>query len=240
MQYSRSDGSQSSLTLLDRYFLRPDSSFMDGNNSRLFSTLTYQEYFGMFRLVTFDAHHEGQTGYYMERQNDRHSPRMHVVKQDPSSTHLTRIHHVRPLDGDVFYLRCILQREPASSFVHARTVHATIYPTFQEAARAKGLFSDASESTLTLMEAIESLYTPRQLCLLFADLLVNDCIDFPLQTWNSFANAISFNFYLRHNHSHAFAHAYALQDMQSIVQEHGMSLHEYGLPLPNIPQNTRR
>ena len=111
----------------------------------------------------------------------------------------------------------------------------TVYTSFQEAARAKGLFSDASESTLTLTEAIKSLYTPHQLRVLFADLLANDCIDFPLQTWNNFADALSFDFYLRHNHSHAVAHAFALQHMQTIVQEHGLNLHDYGLPLPDIP-----
>ena len=234
-QYARSDGSESHLSLLDRYFLRPDAFFPDGSSNRHFSTLTYQEYYTTFRLTTFDPRREGLAAYYMEQANDVHSPRMHVVKRDMSCTHLTRIHHVRPSDGDVFYLRCILQKEPASSFVHARTVNGTIHRTFQDAAQAKGLFSDVSESTLTLTEAVECLYTPRQLRLLFADLLINDCLEFPTQTWNTFANAASFDFYLKHNHCHAIAHAYALQDMQSIVHEHGMTLHDYGLPLPDIP-----
>lgn len=236
-QYARSDGSQSNLTLLDRYFLRPNGSFRQGRIEHSFSSLTYQEYYTTFRLAPFDARHEGRTTYYMERQNNVNSPRMHVVQRDASSSHLTRIHHVRPSDGDIFYLRCILQREAASSFMDARTVHGVIYVTFQDAARAKGLFSDASESSVTLNEAIDSLYTPRQLRLLFADLLAHDCVEFPMQTWETFGNALSYDFYLRHNHSYEIAKTYALNDMQTTIQEHGMSLHDYGLPLPDIPTN---
>lgn len=162
---------------------------------------------------------------------------MHVVQRDPSNSHLTRIHHVRPSDGEIFYLRCILQREPVSSFTAARTVDATIHPTFQDAARAKGLFSDHSESSLTLAEAVECLYTPRQLRALFADLLVNDCMEFPLQTWETFAYPASYDFYLRHGHSDAIARNYALSEIQAIIHEHARNLNDFGLPIPDLPDN---
>ena len=236
-QYTRNDGSHSQLSLLDRYFLRPTGTFMHGDHPRSFSSLTYLEYYALFRLDKFDECHTTRPAYYVEQPNNQRSPRMHVIQRTKKTAHLTRIHHVRPSHGDVYYLRCILQNQPAQSFIDARTVGDTIFATYQEAAKEKGLFSDATESTLTLTEGVVSLCTPRQLRILFADLLVNDCVDFPLVTWQTFADHLSYDFFLRHSNSSILAEAFALDDLQNIIKEHGKHLSDYGLPQPNLPSD---
>ena len=162
---------------------------------------------------------------------------MHVIQRTKKTAHLTRIHHVRPSHGDVYYLRSILLNQAVQSFIDARTVGDTVFMTYQEAAKEKGLFSDSTESTLTLTEAVMSLRTPKQLRMLFADLLVNDCVDFPFVTWQSFADHLSYDFFLRHSNSSVVAHAFALDDLQNIIKEHGKRLSDYGLPQPNLPSD---
>jgi hypothetical protein len=60
------------------------------------------------------------------------------------------------------------------------------FPTYQEATTELGLFANENESEYGLMEAIQSLKTPRQLQLLFVHLLVNDCVPTPLAHWKIF------------------------------------------------------
>ena len=232
-QYTRKDGSESQLSLLDRYFLRPTGSFIYGDHTRSFASLTYLEYYAIFRLEKFDDHNVD-----IEQPNDCQSPRMHVVQRTKKTAHLTRIHHVRPSHGDVYYLRSILLNQAVQSFIDARTVGDTIFTTYHwEAAKEKGLFSDSTESTLTLTEAVISLRTPKQLRMLFADLLVNDCVDFPFVTWRTFADHLSYDFFLRHSNSSVVAHAFALDDLQNIIKEHGKRLSDYGLPQLNLPSD---
>ena len=201
-----------------------------------FESLTYREYYTYFRLVKFDAANEGRQNYYAEKQNSEDSPRMHVVFRSPTYHHLTRIHHVRPSDGDVFYLRTILLETAAFSFTDARTVHCTLHPTYQEAAKDAGLFTDHSESTQTLQEAIASLHTPRQLRWLFADLLANNCIEYPLTTWQQFHHQLCYDFFLRHHNSENLAHAQGLLELQNFLTEHGLLLGDFGLPQPDFIQ----
>jgi hypothetical protein len=173
-QYHRHDQNSSTLSTLDHYFLRPRGSFTVGNNIRDFKVLTYTEYFTLFRLAKYDAAQAHHTNYYVEQPNTDNSPAMHVILRLPAHPHLSRIHDVCPSEGEILYMRALLQHRPASSYVDARTVDGVELPTFQGAATELGLFTNEKEAKYALIEAIQSLKTPPQLHLLFMHLLVND------------------------------------------------------------------
>jgi len=55
-QYIRQNGQQSKLSLLNRYFLRPKTNYVDSNGEyKAFDDLTYPEYYRVFRLVSLET-----------------------------------------------------------------------------------------------------------------------------------------------------------------------------------------
>jgi hypothetical protein len=107
-QYHRSTNS-SVLSQLNRYFLRPTGSFTTDGTVRHFDDLTYAEYYTLFRLA---KNAPSKALYFLEQPNDTGSPRMHVTMRSGAHSHVTRIHAVRPSQGELFYLRTILQNQP--------------------------------------------------------------------------------------------------------------------------------
>lgn len=231
-QYHRRDENSSTLSTLDHYFLRPQGSFVIGNNVRDFTALTYTEYFTLFRLAKYDAAQAHRTNYYIEQPNTDNSPAMHVILRLPAHPHLSRIRDVRPSEGEIFYLRALLQHRPASSYVDARTVDGVELPTFQEAATELGLFANEQESEYALIEAIQSLKTPRQLRLLFVHLLVNDCVPTPLAHWENFQENFALDHTLRNGNALDIGLDHALQEIGECLEEYGKTLSDYGLPEP--------
>ena len=232
-QYLRRDNTASTLSLLDRYFQRPIGLFTNASGiQRDFSDLTYAEYFTLFRLTRFDIRNISNQRYFDE--SDAHAtPRMHVVQRDVAHPHLSRINAVRPSQGELFYLRAILQSRPALSFVDARTVNGQIYETFQEAAVALGLFADHNEAQYAIHEAIHTtLATPRQLRLLFVHLLVNDCVLTPIDLWANYKEYMARDFTLQLGLNIDLALNRALEDLGKCLEEYGKSLAFYGLPEP--------
>ena len=80
-----------------------------------------------------------------------------IVSQRQSS-HVCRIKLQSPANGDIFYLRLILHKLAARSFLQLRTVtspqHIPIeYPTFNDAARAQGLISGDEDYFICVEEA---------------------------------------------------------------------------------------
>ncbi|KAJ6461951.1 hypothetical protein DFH09DRAFT_959149 [Mycena vulgaris] len=171
-QYLRSANS-SVLSQLDQYFLRPHGSFILDGTLRQFNNLTYAEYYTIFRLAKYVPDKVGPPGYYLEQANNTDSPRLHVIMRTSAHSHVTRIRSVRPSQGELFYLRAILQARPCRSFTMARTVRDVTHPTFEEAANDLGLFADSDEATHAVLEGIHDLRTPRELRTLFVHLLVN-------------------------------------------------------------------
>ena len=157
---------------------------------------------------------------------------MHVVQRDAMHPHLSRINSVHPSQGELFYLRAILQSRAALSFLDARTVNAVIYETFQEAAIALGLFADRNEARYAMEEAITTLATPRQLRLLFVHLLVNDCVLAPIDIWTTYQQHMAHNFTLQLGLNVELGLNRALEDLNKSLEEHGKSLSFYGLPDP--------
>ncbi|KAJ7073692.1 hypothetical protein C8F01DRAFT_1098055, partial [Mycena amicta] len=129
------------------------------------------EFFTLFRLQRFDAEKAGKDRYFMEQPNNSGSPRQHIILRSSIHTHLCRIHSICPSQGELFYLRAILQTHACRSFLDARTINGEILPLYQDAANALGLFADTNEAMYAVMEGVQSLHTPRQLHILFVHLL---------------------------------------------------------------------
>ena len=55
--------------------------------------------------------------------------------------HVARMYAVSVTQGEQYYLRALLTCVPATSFADLRTVGDTVYPTYREAAEARGLLS---------------------------------------------------------------------------------------------------
>jgi hypothetical protein len=231
-QYHRHDQNSSTLSTLDHYFLRPRGFFTMDNNRKNFANLTYAEYYTLFRLAKYDAAQDHRSNYYIERPNADNIPAMHVILRSPANPHISRIREVRPSEGEVFYLRALLQHRPASSYVDARTINDIECPTFQQAATELGLFANEKESEYALMEAIQSLKTPQQLRLLFVHLLVNDCIATPLAHWETFQDNFALDYTLQNNNALDIGLDHALQEIGQHLEEYGKTLSDYGLPEP--------
>jgi hypothetical protein len=230
-QYQRNDNS-STMSSLDRYFVRPLGTFHYNGTERNFKELTYSEYFSLFRLAKYDPRQIHNPLYYIEQPNHDGSQPMHVILRSAKFRHFARIRDVPPSRGELFYLRALLQHRPASSFVDARTVDGTIHNTYQEAATAHGLFANENEAEYALQESIRTLKTPRQLRYLFGLLLVNDCIPQPIYIWNTFQQHLCLDFILSHGDIPQIAIDLSLQDLSKSLEEHGKRLSNFGLPEP--------
>ena len=219
-------------SLLRHYFLRPNGQFTHNGQQRSFDDLSYADYYTLFRLTTYDATRASNPVYFEELHSMHSFCETHVIQRQDTNNHLTRIQNVRPSQGEIFYLRCILQHKPVRSFEDARTVNGTILPNFQLAAMASGLFADENEAVYALQEAVHTLRTPRQIRLLFVHLLINDCIPSPIQVWQRFRDHLSLDFFLRNNNNLDTAITRTLQQISNDLEEHGYTLNDYGLPQP--------
>ena len=160
-----------------------------------FDDITYSQYFSLFRLTKHNYTCSGAS--FDEQTSIAGSPQMLVVQRDHSRLHLCQLQPACPSEGEIFYLHTILQHRPALSFESVHTVAGEIYPTFQEAAMAMGLFADHNEAELAIQEAIVTLKTPRQLHVLFVHLLVNDCVTSPLTLWNTYSSPMAMDHILQ-------------------------------------------
>jgi hypothetical protein len=79
---------------------------------------------------------------------------------------------VYPRHGDVFYLRAILLHRSAHNWIDLQTVNGVTYGSYQEAARALGLFDNRDEGIMAFEELLEFGAPPSQLRWIFALLAV--------------------------------------------------------------------
>ena len=230
-QYTRHRTTESTLSQLDRYFLRPSGSYLGHDGvQHAFAHLTYCEYFSTFRLAKYDATKANLPRYYVERENRDGSPPQHVILRDARHRFITRIHPVPPSKGELFYLRAILRHRSILSFEDARSVNGEMYNTFQEAAVLLGIFANEDEAEYALREGIDYLRTPRQLRILFVHLLINDCIPTPLRLWQRFHLQLSRDYILQHNNTEQIGINCALDELCHYLDEHGKTISDYGLP----------
>ncbi|EJD34519.1 helicase [Auricularia subglabra TFB-10046 SS5] len=233
-QYQRVRSSASNFSLLDRYFHRPDGTFQSGSDTVAFAELTYAEFYTKFRHIAWDRRLIGTPGVYEESGvSDADLTRL-VLQRTDSHRHFVRISSVKPSQGELFYFRAILLNRPASSFLDARTFGSVVYPMYQEAAQAMGLFADRNEAQFALHEAIESMKTPRQVRLLFVHLIIHDSgeVDFPLKLWELFHDELSMDFYYENGGMQSDAYSRALQELAMMLEEFGRSLDDFALPQP--------
>ena len=219
---------------LEHYFLRPHGNFQLRGVTRSFEDITYDEYYTLFRLVKFDVEKDTMSSRFPEIPDDADSPKFHVLQRTSANEHLSRIQDVRPTQGETFYLRVILQHKPCRSFEDARTVNGRCFPSYQAAAMEMGLFADVNEGTYALQEAVHTLRSPHQLRLLFVHLLINDCIQSPIDTWQSFRDVLCQDFVLRFHGDISLATRHSLQHISRELEEHGKSPTDFGLEEPDI------
>jgi hypothetical protein len=221
----------SSLSSLDRYFLRPVGVFTHNDVEINFDNLTYSSYYEIFRLDKYNSRHEGRLGYFRELSHPKNPNPFHVIQRNNHNRHITRIHPILPSKGEAFYLRTILLHKQARSYDQLRTVDGQLCSSFQEAAIQMGLFADDNEVSIAFQEAVTALKTPAQLRVLFVHLLVNDCIPTPMEIWDLFSANMSLDHRLRLNHE-LMGTDHTLRDLSMLLEEYGKTLDGYGLPSP--------
>jgi hypothetical protein len=231
-QCHHADDDRGSLSMLECYFTQPNGIFCVGTTSWAFEDLTYAEYFSLFHLTRYDPQNDMKPGYFWERVVVGTSPTMHVVLRNASKRHLCCLQPMWPSQGKLFYLWTILQHHPSTSFEDAQTVEGILHATYQEAATLLGLFADDNEAVYTIWEAINNLHTPRQLCVLFVHLLVNDCTPTPLTIWHDFHNNLAYDYILQSGNMDNVGWNLALQELSAYLEEYRKSLLNHGLPQP--------
>ena len=125
-----------------------------------------------------------------------------------------------------------MRHRAVESFTDARTVNGAVCQTFQDAAIQLGLFGDQNEAQYAMQEAVETLYTPRQIRILFVHLLVNDCVTAPIQMWEDFKQSLALDLILQNNGVETLGFNMTLEEIDHHLEEYGKTLGSYGLPNP--------
>ena len=122
-----------------QYFSRPPAA----------EAMKYLQYFSAFNVVKASAEElragadlqrvapksRRSVGYTLDALGSK------VSERKPGSLHVARMYPVSVTQGEVYYLRALLAVVPARSFEGMRTVDGTVYPTYREAAEARGLLA---------------------------------------------------------------------------------------------------
>ena len=143
--------------------------------------------------------------------------------------HVCRLKSIRASEGEVFYLRAMLSIRPGTSYADFRYFNGMHYESYQDAARAMGLFANATECIVAFQEAVDMLKTPAQLRYLFAHMLVNDCIFTPLQFWEQFKGQLSFDYFLRSRGNEMVAESFCLENLNSYLAQYGRNVNDFGI-----------
>ena len=115
-------------------------------------------------------------------------------------TVIGRMYQIAPTakNSELYYLRSLLTRVPGpSGFEALRTYNGVVYPTFQEACRARGLLQDDQEWFNCLHEACSAISNIRKLRELFVIILFYNNPANPLLLWNTFKEHLSDDFRYR-------------------------------------------
>ena len=212
---------QSSTSLLIRYFncpLHPS-----------FNEQSYCQYFKMHVLYKWDP--AGTIG-----------PNEHLEQLIAGCVHqkvcprrvgckVTRIRVVSPTSGELFYLRCLLIRQPARSYVKLRTIDGIMFDSFHEAAVRLGLFANENEGQYALADAVASFCTLAQIRFLFSRIVLEGFSAIPL--WNEFRLPLAQDFIMQ-THSEEHAMDLCLLALAAAFQDGGRALGHFGLPQPRL------
>ena len=143
--------------------------------------------------------------------------------------HVVRLESKRPSHGETFYLRSILAIRPGNSYEDLRTFNGFLYETYQEAAHAMGIFANETECVVAFEEAVSLYKTPSQLRFLFLHMLVNECIQIPIEFWERFKAQLSYDFFLRARGNSMVAETHCLETINRHLEEYGRDLSDFGI-----------
>ncbi|CAG8448198.1 15067_t:CDS:2, partial [Cetraspora pellucida] len=127
------------------------------------------------------------------------------IVQKRIANKITKIVLIVPGAGELFYLRKV--------------------------AHEMGLFANESESILTMKEAIDNFYTPAQLRFLFTQLILDGVPS--LELWQQYKNNYLADHQGKLHNNHSLAIDITLQEIASMLGEHGQCMHNFGLPEPH-------
>jgi hypothetical protein len=232
-QYHRKDGRHSTLSLLDRYFLRPLGFFERDGAARSFDDIKYLDYYGIFYHEAINPT-KPRPAYAYQTCPGPDGVTQWARAREVQNVHHARMHGVKPTAGEAFYIRHLLDLQAARTWEDLRTVDGVVHATFQEAAIATGMFSDQNEAELAMEEAADTqLALPSQLRSLFSHLLLNDCCEAPLMLWNRFYERMSADFFWGVcQEDMPAALDRALDVLAGYLEEGGKQLRDFGLPQP--------
>jgi hypothetical protein len=144
------------------------------------------------------------------------------------------MYFVPPTGGEHFYLRTLLTvvRGP-TSFQDLRTYKGVVYPSFQDACKARGLLEDDGEWQLCLSEASHTQSGAR-LRQLFATMLLFCELTSPEKLWEEFREHICNDLHIRIiNPTPKRTYDYSLFLINQILSDSGYSLLNFPhMPLP--------
>jgi hypothetical protein len=103
-QYHCHNTESSAMSTLNHYFCHSSSSFNYRGDNLHFRELTYIEYFSLFHLQKYDVNRSLRGNHFVKQLNTYGQPPMHVILQNESRLHLSRLHDVPLSHGEVFYL----------------------------------------------------------------------------------------------------------------------------------------
>ena len=146
-----------------------------------------------------------------------------------SHPHVVRLQSVRPSQGEVFYLRSILSIRPGQSYNDLKFFNGVQYSTYQEAAQAMGIFANEIECVIAFTEAISFHKSPSQLRFLFVHMLVNECIETPIEFWDRFKAQMAYDFYLQARGNPLVAETRCLENVNRYLEEYGRDLNDFGI-----------
>ena len=126
--------------MLERYFARP--------LGEAFDAILYDQYFCDYVVLTKQPKGEAFVDYWI----DTHSTEPRYVKRLKRGERVSRVHAAPLSDRERFFFRWLILQFPARSYTDLRTVDGVCYPTYQEAAAARGLVGSQAEAEAAMRE----------------------------------------------------------------------------------------
>lgn len=143
---------------------------------------------------------------------------------------IARLYSVSPRDTERFCLRLLLLHVPGpTSFQGLRTVGGHVADSYKEACALLDLVTDDTSWDKTLAEA-SMFYMPSQLRSLFATICLYCEPSDPLSLWVNHKDALVEDFVQIQGLTPHDAEQRALQNIESVLQQSGVSCIDYGLP----------
>ena len=219
-QMHRKKQAPSKSSQLLQYFARP--------RTPPFSNLTFTEFFSLYRHECWKGNQQLRPNLeWLENLLPGETIHRRKIIRRTQNPIIARLEPLPPRLGELFYLRSLVAHCSSYCFQDYRTVHGNVYNTFQEAARALGLFDHETEAEQVIQEAILNFYCPSQLRFLFANLL-QDLITPAMELWSKYKQNLCADFLQTMDQLHS--EKKGLFQISTYLAARGSSLSAHGLP----------